>query len=128
MPDAAATPPPPGGANLEPNNPTSPEVGPVAPARPAPEAAPSSSGLQEIVVTAQKREQGLQDVPVAITAITQDMLQANRVVSVTDLSGLAPNVTVRPVGGCQPDPILHVAWHYQLWRRAGLGQRVLDLY
>ena len=49
-------------------------------------------GLAEIVVTAQKREQNLQDVPIAVTAITSDNLQTNRVTSVSDLSGLAPGV------------------------------------
>ncbi len=58
-----------------------------------------SSGLEEIVVTAQKREQSLQDVPVAVTAISQASLEANRIVNVSDLSGLAPNVTVRPAAG-----------------------------
>jgi iron complex outermembrane receptor protein len=61
--------------------------------------APAEQGLQEIVVTAQKREQLLQDVPVAITAITAQALQANRVMSVDDLTGLAPNVTVRASAG-----------------------------
>jgi iron complex outermembrane receptor protein len=62
-------------------------------------AAPAEQGLQEIVVTAQKREQLLQDVPIAITAITAQALQANRVMSVDDLTGLAPNVTVRASAG-----------------------------
>lgn len=56
-------------------------------------------GLEEIVVTAQKREQSLQDVPVAVTAVTQAALESNRVVTVADLSGIAPNVTVRPAAG-----------------------------
>jgi iron complex outermembrane receptor protein len=58
--------------------------------------------LTEIVVTAQKRAQNLQDVPIAVTALTAETLQANRVSTVNDLSGLAPGVTVRPsVGGVQ---------------------------
>ena len=65
---------------------------------------PGTQGLQEIVVTAQKREQRLQDVPIAITAVTQATLQANRVTSVNDLSGLAPNVTVRASGGSTQIP------------------------
>lgn len=61
--------------------------------------AEAASGLQEIVVTAQKREQSLQDVPIAMTALTANALEANRVVSVQDLNGLAPNLTVRPSAG-----------------------------
>ena len=56
-------------------------------------------GLEEIVVTAQKREQSLQDVPVAVTAISQASLETNRIVSVADLNGIAPNVSVRPAAG-----------------------------
>ncbi|KHK89862.1 TonB-dependent receptor [Novosphingobium malaysiense] len=59
----------------------------------------ASGGLQEIIVTAQKREQSVQDVPIAVTALTQDAIAANRVTSVNDLSGLAPGVTVRETAG-----------------------------
>ncbi len=57
-------------------------------------------GLEEIIVTAQKREQSLQDVPIAVSAVTGASLAANRVTTVGDLSALAPGVTVRPsLGG-----------------------------
>ncbi|MCB2076734.1 MAG: TonB-dependent receptor [Novosphingobium sp.] len=69
--------------------------GPVARAQ----AAPESEGLSEIIVTAQKREQSLQDVPIAVTALTGDALSANRVYDVTDLTGLAPGLTVRTAAG-----------------------------
>jgi len=65
----------------------------------AQDAAAKSDGLEEIVVTAQKREQSLQDVPVAVTALSQASLETNRIVNVADLSGIAPNVTVRPAAG-----------------------------
>jgi len=55
--------------------------------------------LQEIIVTAQKREQSSIDVPIAISVVSQEALQANRVTSVADLSGLAPNLAVRPAAG-----------------------------
>lgn len=55
--------------------------------------------LEEIIVTAQKREQSLQDVPIAVTALSEDALKANRVTDVTDLSGLAPGLTVRTAAG-----------------------------
>ncbi len=55
--------------------------------------------LEEVIVTAQKREQSLQEVPVAVTALTQDALEVNKVLTVNDLSGLAPGLTVRPAAG-----------------------------
>ena len=54
-----------------------------------------TAGLQEITVTAQRREQNLQSVPISVTALTQEDLTANRVADVLDLSAIAPNLTVR---------------------------------
>lgn len=48
--------------------------------------------LQQIVVTAQFREQGLQSAPVAITAVNGAQLEQRSLTSVTDLNGLAPNM------------------------------------
>jgi len=59
----------------------------------------ASGGLEEIVVTAQKREQSMQDVPIAVTAVTAASLQANRIYSVNDLSAIAPGLTVKPSAG-----------------------------
>lgn len=53
-----------------------------------------SGALEDIVVTAQKREQNLQDVPVAVTAITADTLVNRNVTTVSDLPRLAPSLTV----------------------------------
>ena len=58
-----------------------------------------TSGVKIITVTAQKREQNLQDVPVAVTAFTTETLEANRITTVQDLSGLAPGMIVRPSAG-----------------------------
>jgi iron complex outermembrane receptor protein len=55
--------------------------------------------LEEIVVTAQKREQNLQDVPVAVTALSEASIETNRIVDVRDLSAMAPNLTVRVSSG-----------------------------
>jgi iron complex outermembrane receptor protein len=56
--------------------------------------------VEEVVVTAQKRAQNLQDVPVAVTALTEDTLTANRVTTVRDLTAAVPNLVVRTqVGG-----------------------------
>jgi iron complex outermembrane receptor protein len=62
-------------------------------------AAKSSETIQEVVVTAQRRSQNVQDVPIAVTALTQATLKANRVTSVSDLNLLAPGVAVVPSAG-----------------------------
>ncbi|MEO6388061.1 MAG: TonB-dependent receptor [Croceibacterium sp.] len=49
----------------------------------------------QILVTAQFREQRLQDVPIAITAMTGEMLEQRGLGSLADLGGYAPNVTLR---------------------------------
>jgi iron complex outermembrane recepter protein len=55
--------------------------------------------LGEIVVTAQKREQPLQDVPISVTAFGDRELIANRIVNIVDLNGLAPNLSIRLAPG-----------------------------
>src|SRR5690606_30434671 len=45
--------------------------------------------LEEVVVTAQKREQSVQDVGISITAITSDQLAQLRLESSTDITRLA---------------------------------------
>lgn len=57
-------------------------------------AAPAAPGLDEIVVTAQKRAQNLQDVPIAISAISSEKIEQLGIKDSRDLSGLAPNVVI----------------------------------
>ena len=65
----------------------------------APPKSEPGSTLSEIVVTAQRREQNVQDVPIAVTALTQAAMAANRVVTVNDLNLLAPGFNVVPAAG-----------------------------
>ena len=73
----------------------------AAPARaqdqadPPPEAASSADDEQEIIVTAQFREQNLQDTPLAITAVTGETLEARGQTDLADIGAYAPNVTLR---------------------------------
>jgi iron complex outermembrane receptor protein len=56
--------------------------------------AAEEEGLGEILVTAQKREQNLQDVPIAISAISAQKVEQLGISDSRDLSGLTPNVTI----------------------------------
>ncbi|MEX1147442.1 MAG: TonB-dependent receptor plug domain-containing protein, partial [Sphingomonadales bacterium] len=59
-----------------------------------------SFALEEIVVTARKREERLLDVPDAITAFTATAIERSGLRSVTDVSALVPNFSI--VQGQQP--------------------------
>jgi iron complex outermembrane receptor protein len=59
-----------------------------------PQAAADTGGIAEIVVTAQKRAENVQDVPISISAFTAGALEERAVTSVAGLSSLAPNVTL----------------------------------
>lgn len=62
-----------------------------APATDSADAAPT-----EIIVTAQKRAQNLQDVPLAVNVVTAQQLQINSVQDFSDLNRVAPSLTIRP--------------------------------
>ena len=53
-----------------------------------------SASIEEIIVTAQKREERLQDVPIAISAVTVEQIEARGIDNVLDLRTLAPNLMV----------------------------------
>ena len=56
-----------------------------------------SFGIEEIIVTARKIEESAQDVPVAITAITEELRKSN-IRNLSDLQGFAPNVIIGNFG------------------------------
>ncbi len=75
----------------------------------------------EIIVTAQFRQQNLQDTPIAITAVSGEMLEARSQTELTDITNQAPNVllvqntpaygpsiavTIRGVGSSDFNPAL----------------------
>jgi iron complex outermembrane receptor protein len=55
---------------------------------------PSSASLEEIVVTAEKRRENLQDVPIAITSITVGQIQTRGIEDVRDLSSAVVSLNV----------------------------------
>lgn len=57
-----------------------------------PNAARDDAGLEEVVVTAQRREQNVQDVPISITAISGDMLARSSIRDPRELTLLTPSL------------------------------------
>jgi iron complex outermembrane recepter protein len=54
----------------------------------------ASSGLQEVVVTARRRAENLQDVPLTVTAITADTIQNQGITNLEDLNSFVPNMKI----------------------------------
>lgn len=55
--------------------------------------------IQEIVVTAQKREQSLKDVPMSIAAFTGEVLEERRIEDFSDLAAAVPSLSIPERGG-----------------------------
>jgi iron complex outermembrane receptor protein len=54
---------------------------------------------QEIIVTARRRAESLQDVPVAVTAYSGEALERQGALDITDISDTTPNVTIETSRG-----------------------------
>ena len=64
----------------------------------APALAQNGPVLDEIIVTAQYREKGLQDVPVSVSAVNADIIEKTSIVKIEDLTTLVPNFTYTETG------------------------------
>ena len=71
---------------------------PVLAAAPSADATSEPSGLNEIVVTAQKREQRIQDVPISLSVMSGTELDKSSIQSVSDALGMVPGVAVNVTG------------------------------
>jgi outer membrane receptor protein involved in Fe transport len=81
---------------------------PAGPAGPAPsaagEVAPAHSGdLEEIVVTAEKRDSTVQATPISMTALSSADLAEQNIGSVQDLVGAVPGISLRTAGPGQTE-------------------------
>jgi iron complex outermembrane receptor protein len=60
--------------------------------------AEQGESLEAIVVTARRREESLQDTPIAITAISAEALERQQIVGTTDLDKVVPNLQFHSYG------------------------------
>jgi len=82
--------------------------------------AQADTALDEIVVTAQFREERLQDTPIAISAFSGENLEVKGLTNVTDLDAYVPNTVIQPLGA---------GWGATLAayiRGVGLGDNILS--
>lgn len=92
-------------------------------------------GLNVIVVTAQKRAEGLQDTPIAITAVSGEALEAQGAQNISNLQQITPNLvfdTTAPVSGVSSGAIVFIRGvgqtDFQLTTDPGVGTYVDGVY
>jgi iron complex outermembrane receptor protein len=67
-------------------------------AAPAQEQTTEAGGLEEVTVTARFRAENLQETPLAITAVTGEVLEQRNLSNATDLDNFVPNTVIAPLG------------------------------
>lgn len=68
----------------------------------------AQNALEEVVVTARKTEEGLQTTPVAVTALSENMLSRAQVTELSDLQRTAPSLSIMK-GGTGSSSLVFVA-------------------
>ena len=72
---------------------------------------PTRPAIEEIIVTAQKREESLQDTPVAVTAFTETAIEARGLDDISKIANFTPNLvfdTTSPISGLSSGAIVFV--------------------
>lgn len=67
---------------------------------------PKVSGIDEIVVTARRRQEAMQDVPIAITALSAEELRNHKIDRIDDLQYQSPGLTVTQAGTSSHLPVI----------------------
>jgi iron complex outermembrane recepter protein len=93
---------------------------------------PTSTPIDEIVVTAQRRTQSIMDVPEAITALDSNTLQKDGITNSAELATAVPNLQISsPYGSTQPNFSLRgisVANEYNSNQASPIGVYIDDVY
>jgi iron complex outermembrane receptor protein len=62
--------------------------------------------LDEVVVSARRREEMAQDVPISMTVMTEEFLKTNNITKVQDLGTKVPSMRITQAGGSLNEPVI----------------------
>jgi len=74
----------------------------------------------EVIVTAQRRAQAIQDVPIAINAFSADQLEASSIGDISDLQAITPSLFVNTTGSAASDATIRIRGVGTTGNNAGL--------
>ncbi len=91
--------------------------------------------LQEIVVTAQKREENLQETPIAVTSFTAETIRSKNITNISELQNFTPNLvfdTTSPISGLSSGAVVFIRGigntDFSLTTDPGVGTYVDGVY
>lgn len=58
--------------------------------------------IEEIIVTSAKREQTLQEVPIAVSVTNADTIEKSQILDINDLQTVVPSLRVTQLQSCRP--------------------------
>ena len=94
-----------------------------------------ANALEEIIVTAQRREEGLQDTPVAVTAFTSEALNDKGIENIAQMADFTPNLTfdtTSPISGLSSGAVVFIRGvgntDFSLTTDPGVGTYVDGVY
>ena len=101
----------------------------------SPAAHAQGAALEEIVVTAQKREESLQDTPVAVSAFTASAIQEKGIDDISEVASFTPNLvfdTTSPISGLSSGAVVFIRGigntDFSLTTDPGVGTYVDGVY
>ena len=71
---------------------------PAANAQQAPAAEQPMGGLEEVVVSAERRDEQLQTTPISITALSGQAMEERNLVNISDVGAYVPSTVLAPLG------------------------------
>ena len=85
-----------------------------------------NAGLEEIVVTAERREASLQDTPISVAAFSAETMEIKGIETLEDIANLTPNLDIKGArGGGNISPVYQIRG---LTGGGGLGERSTAMY
>ncbi len=62
--------------------------------------------MDEVIVTARRKDEMAQEVPISMTVMTEDFLKTNNVVKIEDIGTKVPSLRISSLGGSRNEPVI----------------------
>ncbi len=88
--------------------------------------------LEDVIVTAQKREQSIQDIPISISVLDEKALSTMNIHGLGELKGIIPSLNIQPLGNAATTLTMAIRGHgpdpSQVTREGSVGVYIDGIY